>query len=164
MYRQSMFALTSKKGGWDCLRHYEILAAGCIPIFEDLDSCPPDTLVSFPKKILREAYRCLLPWRNTDEQREAYPRFAFQLFEFAKLTCSVMANANQFLKDMSHIGSSPRILMLVGHPGINYTRELNWIGIKRLIGTAAVEYPPLEFLYDSLRVETRDPVSEERNN
>jgi hypothetical protein len=38
--------------------------------------------------------------------------------------------------------------MLVGHPGINYTRELNWIGIKRLIGTAAVEYPPLEFLYD----------------
>lgn len=148
MYRQSMFALTTKKGGWDCLRHYEILAAGCIPIFDDLDKCPPDTLVSFPKELLREAYRCLLPWRNTEEQREAYPRFASQLFEQAKANCSASANAVQFLRDMSHLGSCPRILMLVGHPGINYTRELNWIGIKRLVGTAAVEYPPLDFLYD----------------
>jgi len=148
MYRQSMFALTSKKGGWDCLRHYEIFAAGCIPIFENLDACPPDTLVSFPKELLREAYRCLLPWRNTEEQREAYPRFASQLFEQAKSACTASANASRFLGDMSHLGSCPRILMLVGHPGINYTRELNWIGIKRLVGTAAVEYPPLDFLYD----------------
>ena len=148
MYRQSMFALTSKKGGWDCLRHYEILAAGCIPIFENLDICSPDTLVTLPKELLREAYRALLPWRNTDEQREAYSLYSSQLFEHARMTCSVSANAVRFLGDMSHIGSCPRILMLVGDPGINYTRELNWIGIKRLIGNAAVEYPPLDFLYD----------------
>jgi hypothetical protein len=148
MYRQSMFALTTKKGGWDCLRHYEILAAGCIPIFENLDACPPDTLASFPKELLREAYRVLLPWRNTEEQQEAYPKFASRLFEYAKSACTASANALRFLRDMSHLGSCPRILMLVGHSGINYTRELNWIGIKRLIGTSAVEYPPLDFLYD----------------
>ena len=150
MYRQSMFAHTCKKGGWDCLRHYEILAAGCIPIFEDLENCPPDTLVSFPKDLLREAYRVLLPWRNTAEQRAAYPIYAYRLFEFAKTNCSTSANASRFLRrDMSHIGSAPKILMLVGHPGINYTRELNWIGIKRYVnGPAAVEYPPLHFLYD----------------
>ena len=152
MYRQSMFALTSKKGGWDCLRHYEILAAGCIPIFEDLDKCPSDTLVSFPKDILREAYRILLPWRNTEEQRDSYPKFASRLFEHAKSNCSASANAIQFLRDMStSVLHCPRILMLVGHTGINYTRELNWIGIKRLIASPelfAVEYPPLDFLYD----------------
>jgi hypothetical protein len=148
MYRQSMFALTSKKGGWDCLRHYEILAAGCIPIFENLDACPPDTMTSFPKELLREAYSILLPWRNTEEQREAYPRFASRLFEKAKSACSTSANAVQFLRDMSHLGSSCKVLMLVGHPGINYTRELNWIGIKRILGENAVEYPPLDFLYD----------------
>ena len=152
MYRQSMFALTSKKGGWDCLRHYEILAAGCIPIFEDLDKCHSDTLVSFPKDILREAYRILLPWRNTEEQRDAYPKFASRLFEHAKSNCSASANAIQFLRDMStSVLHCPRILMLVGHTGINYTRELNWIGIKRLIASPelfAVEYPPLDFLYD----------------
>ena len=148
MYRQSMFALTSKKGGWDCLRHYEILAAGCIPIFENLNACPPDTMLSFPKELLREAYSVLLPWRNTEEQREAYPQFASRLFEFAKVNCSTNANAVQFLRDMSHLGSSCKILMLDGHPGINYTRELNWIGIKRILGENAMEYPPLDFLYD----------------
>ena len=43
-YRQdlskSMFAITYKKGGWDCLRHYEILAAGSLPLFFDIDKCP----------------------------------------------------------------------------------------------------------------------------
>jgi len=39
-YRQSMFAITFKKGGWDCMRHYEILANGCIPYFQNLEECP----------------------------------------------------------------------------------------------------------------------------
>jgi hypothetical protein len=53
---------------------------------------------------------------------------------------------------MSHIGKVPaNILMLVGHSGVNYTRELNWIGIKRWalsVGTNAVEYPPIDAIYD----------------
>ncbi|GBR77173.1 hypothetical protein NO2_1601 [Candidatus Termititenax persephonae] len=49
-YAKSCFALTKKKGGWDCLRHYEILANGCIPLFIDLASCPAETLHAFPKK------------------------------------------------------------------------------------------------------------------
>ena len=162
MYRQSMFAITQKKGGWDCLRHYEILAAGCIPIFEDLDKCPEDTLDSFPKSILKEAYRALLPWRNTEEQRTAYHIYVRRLYEYAKSNCSATANTLRFLGDMSHIyiGSSSnnkyvnknaKILMLTGHLGVNYTRELNWIGIKRWassVGICAMEYPPLDFLYD----------------
>lgn len=40
MYKTSLFAHTMKKGGWDCLRHYEIMANGCIPIFKDLEHCP----------------------------------------------------------------------------------------------------------------------------
>ena len=39
MYFNSLFALTYKKAGWDCLRHYEILANGCIPLFLDLKDC-----------------------------------------------------------------------------------------------------------------------------
>ena len=152
MYGNSMFALTKKKGGWDCLRHYEILASGCIPIFENIQSCPPDTLVSFPKSILREAYNTLLPWRDTKEQQEAYPIYASRLLNFAKSNCSTSSNATRFFRDMLIGGEDgsflKNILMLVGHPGINYTRELNWIGIKRLIGSTAVEYPTLDFLYD----------------
>jgi hypothetical protein len=54
MYHRARFAYTQKKGGWDCLRHYEIMANGCIPIFRGLDQCPVDTLTTFPKGLIRE--------------------------------------------------------------------------------------------------------------
>lgn len=53
-YSKSWFAHTSKKGGWDCMRHYEIMMNGCIPIFEGLENCPENTLVNFPKKQILE--------------------------------------------------------------------------------------------------------------
>lgn len=150
MYRDSMFAITKKKGGWDCLRHYEIIAAGCIPIFEDLEKCPLDTLVSFPKDILSEAYKALLPWRNTEQQRTLYPQYLERLWMHTKDHCTTSVNAARFLRDMAHSGGSRpnHILLLIGHSGVNYTRELNLIGLKELAGSNVVEYPPLDFLYD----------------
>jgi hypothetical protein len=38
--QQSWFGLTCKKGGWDCLRHYEILASGALLLFRDYDKKP----------------------------------------------------------------------------------------------------------------------------
>jgi hypothetical protein len=38
--RASRFGVTTKKAGWDALRHYEIAAAGAVPCFRDLDSKP----------------------------------------------------------------------------------------------------------------------------
>jgi hypothetical protein len=152
MYRRSMFAVSQKKGGWDCLRHYEILANGCIPIFEDLDNCPADTLVGLPKTLLKEAYSVLLPWRDTVEQREAYDTFASRLLEEARLHCSVGSAVERFFRGMSHLNSPKRILLLVGDGGVNYTRDLTWIGLKQWSDTAgalAVEWPTLEYLYDS---------------
>ena len=37
----SKFGITTKRSGWDCLRHYEIAANGCVPCFRDLDKKPP---------------------------------------------------------------------------------------------------------------------------
>ena len=36
----SRFAVTTKRGGWDCLRHYEIVAAGALPCFRQLETKP----------------------------------------------------------------------------------------------------------------------------
>lgn len=36
----SRFAVTTKRGGWDCLRHYEIAAAGSLLCFRQLNSKP----------------------------------------------------------------------------------------------------------------------------
>ena len=50
MYQTAYFSYTSKKGGWDTLRHYEIIANGSIPFFVDIESCPRHTLWNFPKE------------------------------------------------------------------------------------------------------------------
>ena len=52
MYQKSVFALTYKKVGWDCMRHYEILMNGCIPLFFDINKCPENTMKSFPKEAI----------------------------------------------------------------------------------------------------------------
>lgn len=59
-YGQSFFGLTRRKAGWDCLRHYEIMANRCIPDFADIERCPPATMVPLPKYELWAARRELV--------------------------------------------------------------------------------------------------------
>lgn len=48
--RRSRFGITTKREGWDALRHYEIAAAGTVPCFRDLArkprTCAPHGLVA----------------------------------------------------------------------------------------------------------------------
>ena len=37
---RSRFGVTTKKSGWDCMRHYELAASGCVPCFRDLEEKP----------------------------------------------------------------------------------------------------------------------------
>jgi len=68
-YSESYFAKTRKKGGWDCCRHYEIMAAGAIPYFEDLENCPSKTLFRMPKEELLMARNIHDGWgKDMDEQ------------------------------------------------------------------------------------------------
>lgn len=41
--RRSRFGVTTKRAGWDCLRHYEIAANGAVPCFRDLQRKPPES-------------------------------------------------------------------------------------------------------------------------
>ena len=47
--QNSRYAITTKRAGWDCLRHYEIAANGCVPCFRNLQdkpkTCAPHGLV-----------------------------------------------------------------------------------------------------------------------
>ncbi|MEH2381179.1 MAG: glycosyltransferase family 1 protein [Nostoc sp.] len=38
--RKSRFGITTKRAGWDCFRHYELAANGCVLCFKDLDLKP----------------------------------------------------------------------------------------------------------------------------
>jgi hypothetical protein len=39
--RSSRFGITTKRGGWDCMRHYELAASGCVVCFRQLPAKPP---------------------------------------------------------------------------------------------------------------------------
>ena len=54
-YSESYFAFTQCKGGWDCLRHYEIIASGCVPFFDDIEHKPIYTMFNYPLKLQKEA-------------------------------------------------------------------------------------------------------------
>ena len=58
-YRDSRFATTTKKAGWDAMRHYEILGNGCIPYFLDIEKCPVAMLGRFPKQKAEEVRKRL---------------------------------------------------------------------------------------------------------
>ena len=52
-YKSSLFATTTKKSGWDCMRHYEILACGAIPYFPNIEKCPENTMAFLPKSLIK---------------------------------------------------------------------------------------------------------------
>ena len=148
MYQQSLFAITMKKGGWDCLRHYEILANGCIPVFKDIQNCPKTSLVSFPKDLIIDANEKLLPWNVNN--KPLYDNYVKQLLNHTKKYCSSSASVEYLL---NKININPNnVLLITGDVGVNYTREMFWIGMKRHIqnlGGIAVEYPKIKYLYDN---------------
>lgn len=51
-YAKSYFGITCKKGGWDCMRHYEIMMNYCFPYFKELEKCPPLTMFRLPKDLI----------------------------------------------------------------------------------------------------------------
>ena len=50
------------------MRHYEILAAGSIPYFTDIEKCPAKTLFRFPKELCKHAKNLAGVYPGTKEK------------------------------------------------------------------------------------------------
>lgn len=150
MYKRARFAITKKKGGWDCLRHYEILANGCIPVFENLEQCPTHTLNAFPKDLLAECTKVLLPWKDTPDHIELYNSYVTRLLSHTKAHLSCSALAQSFLTTMG-LTSDAKVLFIRCDAGVNYFREMLFIGLNRL--ATCVSYPQIPYMYTDYPVE-----------
>ncbi len=110
-YAESLFAVTKKKAGWDCLRHYEILANGCIPYFPDLDHCPPATMVFFPKYELCLAKRLIesrgLAFFDTHEGRTIWQGLERRVDAIFRRHCTTLALAQYVLETAAWLGDQP---------------------------------------------------------
>lgn len=147
MYQQSRFAITTKKGGWDCIRHYEILANGCLPIF-DISNCPDETLTTFPKKYVDEINILYSNWKENDEYINKYNILCNTMLEHTRNNCSTSATAKYFISKFPDVKN---VLLIICNKGVNYSREFLWIGLKRYIQSlngVAVEYPSIPYLYE----------------
>ena len=110
-YAESLFGVTTKKAGWDCLRHYEIMANRCIPHFLDLDSCPATTMVFLPKDELRLA-RDLLASRGqaffaTREGLETWAALHERIDQAFRRHCTTQALARYVIEVASTLAGRP---------------------------------------------------------
>jgi hypothetical protein len=154
-YRTSYFAITKLKGGWDCMRHYEILANGCIPYFIDIERCPPNTLTFLPKELILEGNRLYERIKHSNELNEeeirTYNRLRTQLLEHTKryLTTDKMA---EYILQTASVRNATNILYLSGDVSPDYLRCLTLHGLKTLFGSRCHDYPKIPHLYKSNRI------------
>ena len=155
MYRKSRFALTKMKGGWDCLRHYEILMNGCIPLFENLKECPDYTMTTYPKHLNNEAYNLYNNWSETSDNISKYNDLCNRFLDHTRKYCTSSYAAKIVLDNIKNSDKIKNILMIRCNSGFNYSREFTWIGLKRHIqslGGVAVEYPKINILYEDYNI------------
>jgi hypothetical protein len=155
MYANARFAYTWKKGGWDCLRHYEIIANGTIPVFPDLSNCPKETLSQLPKDLIIRANKELLPWKELPEYHAKYQDYSKRILAESLENASCAAVATRFLKRLG-ANANQKILFLNCDTNVNYSRELLFIGLSRVqkAGEGVCHsFPRLDFLYDTYPVD-----------
>lgn len=153
-YQRSYFAITRCKGGWDCLRHYEILANGCVPYFLDLESCPNNTMHLLPKHLILEAMQ--LPGvsqGNIDHTKFDYKRYyeiAHELLEYTRKHLTTKSIAQYVLDTIAYKGNG-NILLLSDNPSPHYIQICLLIGLRELFHDKVTEFPKLDYIYKSYK-------------
>lgn len=96
-YAQSYYAKTEKKWGYDCMRHYEILASGCIPAFKDLDKVPDTVMTSFPKGYLKPLQKNAFDGKYDDE----YKNHVNWLLDYCRNNLTTVKEVRRLLERIS---------------------------------------------------------------
>lgn len=93
-FNRSYFALTKKKAGWDCMRHYEIVMSGALPLMKDLHELPKLTMIHWDRNLLKEVIEFFWHFRVDNGQNPHYFDIRNRFIEHAKkdLTTTAMFN------------------------------------------------------------------------
>ena len=150
-YKTSIFALTTKKAGWDCIRHYEIIASGCIPYFPEIKMCPRNTMTLFPKDLIikgNEIYEeiCRTDGRILHHLLPDCYELIQQLLDYMKTHLTTRSMASYILEKSGH-SEAKKILYLSNDISPDYLRCLTLHGLKELLGNECHDYPMPPHLY-----------------
>ena len=154
-YARSLYGITHKKAGLDCLRHYEILGAGAVPYFLGLAELEkrPLTMLPFPRSLVRKA----MELRGVPTQAEArralaagslpqinwavfdWPRYCAiraRLAEHTRTRLTTAALASYVLRqlhDVAGLVEAPRLLF-VSNEGVEYQSGFLYHGLRAALG------------------------------
>jgi len=165
-YREAYFGITKRKAGWDCLRHYEILAAGALPFFVPEDSSEKSTsahaiggapalaLAHWPKQLLA-SFGSLFPGVDAATRSVnatlldadgTYARVAAGLLAYLRTRLTTTALADYVLTASGH-RDARSVLILSSHPDPDYQRDLLIHGLRTRLGARAVDFVRPPHLY-----------------
>ena len=150
-YQKSYFAHTKKKAGYDCTRHLEILANGCIPIFEDIERIPENTMTHYPIDLLKEVYDLM---KRNRFSRANYDRYANRLLEWTRTNLTTVSMARYILRKTNH--EHVRKILFISEGGPDYLRCLTLIGLKEIFGEECYDYPKVEHVYTNYSGNIKD--------
>jgi hypothetical protein len=159
-YQQSYFGLTYKKGGWDCMRHLEVMANGCLPYFPGIADCPRYTMVHYPKALMREieaTYARAVELHGYDLSFDA-ERYRDILTDYneqvrrildhvqRELTTTAMA---RYVLGKAGRPDAKRILYLSHGRKPDYICDLLFHGLRSILGEGCIDAKKLWWMYDS---------------
>lgn len=151
-YRSSFFAKTTKKAGWDCMRHYEILANGCIPYFPNIEQCPPNTMALLPKELIIEGNALYEKYKNTninDLLKENIEEMNLLITKLLKYTRDFLTTTKiaKYILKKTGFEKITSILYLSGDIGPDYLRCVTLHGFKEMFGMYCHDYPKIPHIY-----------------
>jgi len=168
-YRTSRFGLTYRKGGFDCMRHLEIMANGCLPFFPGHQDIPKLTMTHYPKTAIAQAFTMGLGdhhqglridgFELTKKQPEyglildptGYQRLAQSIVDHVRAHLTTTAMARYVLKQMGQ-PDVKKVLFVGDSHKADHLSNLLFHGLRSLLGEGCVDAPKLAWMYDNFSV------------
>lgn len=148
-YQQSYFAITKRKAGWDCMRHYEILANQCIPYFIDIQHCPENTMALLPKNLFIDAIKLHDDYKNKQLDESFIEQYRILQEKFAEYTKNTLTTDKMalYILNTSNFSDAKKILYLSGNTDPDYLRCVTLHGFKSIFGKNCHDYPKIPHIY-----------------
>lgn len=148
-YQQSYFAITKRKAGWDCMRHYEILANQCIPYFIDIQHCPENTMALLPKNLFIDAIKLHDDYKNKQLDESFIEQYRILQEKFAEYTKNTLTTDKMalYILNASNFSDAKKILYLSGNTDPDYLRCVTLHGFKSIFGKNCHDYPKIPHIY-----------------
>lgn len=159
-YQQSYFGLTYRKGGWDCMRHLEIMANGCLPYVPGIDKCPRFTMAHYPKDLLQQIYNRYAQAITIqgfelhfdpdamDAWQGDYDAHVRAILDHTRAHLTTRAMADYVLEQAGH-AKAKSVLYISGAKKPDYLCDLLFIGMRQRLGAGCIDTQKLWWVYDS---------------